>query len=78
MMGRRGTIVYRGRSPRTPENVLELPLQPVYSGGVVYIAIPIPPRGADMSKLEPLGQAVLDAPAPPIQARGWPTSTIRT
>ena len=42
---------------------MELPLQPVYSGGVVYITIPIPPRGADMSKLEPLGQAVLDARA---------------
>ena len=34
-----------------------------YSVGVTYNTFPMPPEGADMSKLEPLGQAVLDARA---------------
>ena len=33
----------------------------MYSVGVVYNTCPMPPRGADLSRLEPLGQAVLDA-----------------
>ena len=35
----------------------------MYSIGVVYNTFPTPPEGADMSKLEPLAQAVLDARA---------------
>ena len=34
-----------------------------YSVGVVYNTFPMPPEGADLSKLEPLAQAVLDARA---------------
>ena len=34
-----------------------------YSIGLVYNTFPVPPEGADMSKLEPLAQAVLDARA---------------
>ncbi len=34
-----------------------------YSIGLVYNTFPIPPEGADLSKLEPLAQAVLDARA---------------
>ena len=34
-----------------------------YSIGLVYNTFPTPPEGADMSKLEPLAQAVLDARA---------------
>ncbi len=33
----------------------------MYSVGVVYNTFPTPPKSADMSKLEPLAQAVLDA-----------------
>ena len=33
----------------------------MYSVGVVYNTFPMPPKGADLSKLEPLAQAVLDA-----------------
>ena len=33
----------------------------MYSVGVVYNTFPMPPEGADMSRLEPLAQAVLDA-----------------
>ena len=33
----------------------------MYSVGVVYNTLPTPPEGADMSKLEPLAQAMLDA-----------------
>ena len=32
-----------------------------YSVGVVYNTFPMPPQGADLSRLEPLAQAVLDA-----------------
>ena len=32
-----------------------------YSIGLVYNTFPMPPKGADLSRLEPLGQAVLDA-----------------
>ena len=32
-----------------------------YSIGLVYNTFPIPPKDADLSKLEPLAQAVLDA-----------------
>ena len=32
-----------------------------YSIGIVYNTFPVPPKGADISKLEPLAQAVLDA-----------------
>ena len=35
----------------------------MYSVGVVYNTFPTPPKGADLSKLEPLSQAVLDARA---------------
>ena len=35
----------------------------MYSIGVVYNTFPTPPEGADLSKLEPLAQAVLDARA---------------
>ena len=35
----------------------------MYSVGVVYNTFPAPPEGADLSKLEPLAQAVLDARA---------------
>ena len=35
----------------------------MYSVGVVYNTFPTPPRGTDLSKLEPLAQAVLDARA---------------
>ena len=35
----------------------------MYSVGVVYNTFPTPPEGPDMSKLEPLAQAVLDARA---------------
>ena len=35
----------------------------MYSVGVVYNTFPTPPAGADLSKLEPLAQAVLDARA---------------
>ena len=35
----------------------------MYSVGVVYNTFPTPPQGADLSKLEPLAQAVLDARA---------------
>ena len=34
-----------------------------YSIGVVYNTFPMPPQGADLSRLEPLAQAVLDARA---------------
>ena len=34
-----------------------------YSIGLVYNPFPMPPRDADLSKLEPLAQAVLDARA---------------
>ena len=34
-----------------------------YSVGVTYNAFPVPPKDADLSKLEPLAQAVLDARA---------------
>ncbi len=34
-----------------------------YSSGLVYNTFPVPPKGADLSKLEPLAQAVLDARA---------------
>ena len=34
-----------------------------YSIGLVYNTFPMPPEGADLSKLEPLAQAVLDARA---------------
>ena len=34
-----------------------------YSIGLVYNTFPTPPKGADLSKLEPLAQAVLDARA---------------
>ena len=34
-----------------------------YSIGLVYNTFPAPPKGADMSRLKPLGQAVLDARA---------------
>ena len=34
-----------------------------YSVGVTYNAFPVPPEGSDVSKLEPLAQAVLDARA---------------
>ena len=34
-----------------------------YSVGVVYNTFPLPPKGGDLSKLEPLAQAVLDARA---------------
>ncbi|MXY66744.1 MAG: class I SAM-dependent DNA methyltransferase [Gammaproteobacteria bacterium] len=34
-----------------------------YSGGLVYNTFPLPPKEADLSKLEPLAQAVLDARA---------------
>ena len=33
----------------------------MYSVGVVYNTFPLPPKDADLSKLEPLAQAVLDA-----------------
>jgi hypothetical protein len=33
----------------------------LYSIGIVYNTFPMPPEGADLSKLEPLAQAVLDA-----------------
>ena len=35
----------------------------MYSVGVVYNTFPTPPESADLSKLEPLAQAVLDARA---------------
>ena len=35
----------------------------MYSVGVVYNTFPMPPKGTDLSKLEPLAQAVLDARA---------------
>ena len=35
----------------------------MYSVGVVYNTFPMPPADADLSKLEPLAQAVLDARA---------------
>ena len=35
----------------------------MYSVGVVYNTFPMPPEDADLSKLEPLAQAVLDARA---------------
>ena len=35
----------------------------MYSVGVVYNTFPMPPKDADLSKLEPLAQAVLDARA---------------
>ena len=35
----------------------------MYSIGVVYNTFPTPPEGADLSKLEPLAQAILDARA---------------
>ena len=35
----------------------------MYSVGVVYNTFPLPPKDADLSKLEPLAQAVLDARA---------------
>ncbi len=35
----------------------------MYSVGVVYNTFPMPPKGVDLSKLEPLAQAVLDARA---------------
>ena len=35
----------------------------MYSVGVVYNTFPMPPQGADLSKLNPLAQAVLDARA---------------
>ena len=35
----------------------------MYSVGVVYNTFPMPPKGADLSRLEPLAQAVLDARA---------------
>ena len=35
----------------------------MYSVGVVYNTFPTPPKGADLSKLEPLAQVVLDARA---------------
>ena len=35
----------------------------LYSIGLVYNTFPTPPEGADMSKLAPLAQAVLDARA---------------
>ncbi|MXY71207.1 MAG: hypothetical protein F4Y47_21965 [Acidobacteriia bacterium] len=34
-----------------------------YSSGLVYNTFPVPPKGADLSSLEPLAQAVLDARA---------------
>ena len=42
----------------------------MYSVGVVYNTFPMPPEGADSSKLEPLAQAVLDARA------AHPTATL--
>ena len=35
----------------------------MYSVGVVYNTFPMPPKGANLSKMEPLAQAVLDARA---------------
>ena len=35
----------------------------MYSVGVVYNTFPLPPKGADLSRLEPLAQSVLDARA---------------
>ena len=35
----------------------------MYSVGVVYNTFPMPPKGANLSRLEPLAQAVLDARA---------------
>ena len=35
----------------------------MYSVGVIYNTFPMPPKGADLQKLEPLAQAVLDARA---------------
>ena len=32
-----------------------------YSSGLVYNTFPMPPKGSDLSRLKPLGQAVLDA-----------------
>ena len=40
----------------------------MYSVGVVYNTFPMPPEGADLSRLEPLGQAVLDARAAHLDA----------
>ena len=37
----------------------------MYSVGVVYNTFPTPPAGANLSKLEPLAQAVLDGPCRP-------------
>ena len=42
----------------------------MYSVGVVYNTFPMPPEGANSSKLEPLAQTVLDARA------GHPTATL--
>ena len=42
----------------------------MYSVGVVYNTFPSAPKGADLSKLEPLAQAVLDARA------AFPSATL--
>ena len=49
----------------------------MYSVGVVYNTFPTPPAGANLSKLEPLAQAVLDARAA-IRTQLYPTFTIPT
>ena len=49
----------------------------MYSIGVVYNTFPLPPGSSDLSKLEPLAQAVLDARAA-IRTQLYPTSTIPT
>lgn len=41
-----------------------------YSSGLVYNTFPPPPQGADLAKLEPLAQAVLDARA------GYPSASL--
>ena len=48
-----------------------------YSIGLVYNTFPMPPKGAVLSKLEPLAKPS-SMPAPIIWARIWPLSTIPT
>ena len=49
-----------------------------YGIGVIYNTFPPPPGDADLSKLEALAQAILDARTARTAKRRWPTSTIRT
>ncbi len=48
-----------------------------YSIGLVYNTFPMPPKGADLLKLEPLAQAV-STDELPIRARRRPISMIPT